>query len=160
MNARSILLVVMLIAACGGSDQDASVDSTIPPETSPSSAAASSTTEAAAPSLSDLSDPMLSGFDVEAIHLLTLESGGGHRPLLEWEAVETADYYIVTIFSPDGSPYWAWPTEDSSVPVGGLPRLEDHTEGPVIWEGCTWGVIGYDATGLPVAASERRPISP
>jgi hypothetical protein len=88
------------------------------------------------------------------------ESGGGIRPLLDWEPVEGADHYAVVLYAPDRDAYWAWFGADTAVHVGGEPLLRDDAPGPSIVEGMSWLVIAYDAGGLPVAISPTRPIAP
>lgn len=94
------------------------------------------------------------------IELLTPVSGGGTRPILEWAAVEGAIHYTVWVRTPQEKPYWSWLTSDTSVPVGGLPRLNEDAGGPSIVGGMTWSVTAHDADGSVIAASNHRPISP
>lgn len=92
--------------------------------------------------------------------LLTPSSGGGLRPLLEWESVSGADHYGAYVYAPDGSIYWAWTGRATQVHVGGEPRLEDRAPGPSVIDGMSWAVIAYDAEMLPIAVSGRQPIGP
>lgn len=94
------------------------------------------------------------------IELITAESGGGTRPMLEWEVVEGADHYFVSVRTIEGNGYWGWRTEQTSVPVGGLPRLAEDAPGPRIALGMTWSVIAMDVDGNMIAASNYRPIAP
>jgi predicted small secreted protein len=94
------------------------------------------------------------------IELLTPTSGGGIRPTLEWASVEGAAHYIVSVRTPEGEGYWAWRTEDTSVPVGGLPRLNEQAAGPSIAEGMKWFVVALDESDSIIAVSNHRPISP
>jgi hypothetical protein len=98
--------------------------------------------------------------DIPAISLITPPVGGGTRPVLEWVAVEDADHYIVWVRTPTGKPYWSWLTSDTSVPVGGLPKLNEDAGGPSVVEGMTWSVIALDDEGTIIAASNHRPIAP
>jgi hypothetical protein len=82
------------------------------------------------------------------------------RPLLEWEPVEGAVEYSVTVSAPDGRPYWAWRTEGTSVHLGGDPRLDDDQSGPSTVSGMTVSVIAFDAEQRPLAASVEAILRP
>ncbi|HUG48045.1 MAG TPA: hypothetical protein VMP67_06495 [Candidatus Limnocylindria bacterium] len=92
--------------------------------------------------------------------LKTPTSGGGSRPLLEWEPVADADHYGAYVYAPEGIIYWAWAGRETSVHVGGEPQLREGAPGPSIVDGMTWAVIAYDPDLIPIAVSELRPISP
>ena len=104
--------------------------------------------------------PLLPGLELDEVLLTTPLSGGGLRPLLAWGPANSAAYYAVKLYAPDGSPYWAWQGTATQIHVGGEPVLEDYAEGPFVVDGMTWGVIAYDEEWAPIAASERRPIGP
>jgi hypothetical protein len=97
---------------------------------------------------------------LQPIELLTDPAGGGTRPLLEWSEVVGAVHYHVVVLAPNGSSYWAWRTTETSVPVGGTPRLEPEAVGPSISPGMSWSVLAVSGDGTPVALSGRRPIAP
>lgn len=89
-------------------------DETQPPATAETPA----TTEPPATTAPPAADGLLQALDVAAIEVLTLETGLGERPLLEWAAVDGATSYHVVVQS-DGEPYWAWVGSTTSVPLGG-----------------------------------------
>lgn len=99
--------------------------------------------------------------DVTEMELLTAESGGGERPLIEWEPVEGADSYGLVLFDPEGEPYWAWLGYDTSIYVTGLnePPPVD-SEGPIVIPCMTWTTTAYDSSGEPIAAGGPKRISP
>lgn len=90
----------------------------------------------------------------------TEESGGGTRPLLEWEAVPDADHYGVYLYAPSGAAYWAWRGSKTEVYVGGAEQIRDDAAGPSVAEAMSWVVVAYDADLLPIAVSPMRSISP
>lgn len=94
------------------------------------------------------------------IELFTPVSGSGTRPILEWGAVDGAAYYMVSIRTLEGAGYWAWRTADSSVPVGGHPRLNEAAVGPRVAPGMLWSVVAFDSEDNLIAASNHRPIAP
>lgn len=138
---RSLSLAfVLLFAACSDAD-----DSDTSTSTDDSDAAAS--------------EPMFAGLD-GTVTLLTETSGGGLRPLLEWEPVDEADHYAAYLYAPNGDVYWAWTGHGTSVHVGGEPQLRDGASGPSVVEEMTWAVMAHDGDGLPLAVSQQRPIAP
>lgn len=94
------------------------------------------------------------------IELFTPVSGSGTRPILEWGAVDGAAYYIVSVRTPEGAGYWAWRTADTSVPVGGHPRLSEAAVGPRVAPAMLWSVVAFDTEDNLIAASNHRPIAP
>ncbi|MGA9191965.1 MAG: hypothetical protein WBZ24_09550 [Anaerolineales bacterium] len=92
--------------------------------------------------------------------LTTPTSGGGIRPVLAWDPVDGAAWYGVYLYAPNQELYWSWQGRETSVPVGGRPKLNDDSLGPSVVEGMTWNVIAYDANNLPVASGGPRPIAP
>lgn len=149
------LTAVLMVAACGGDAQESVT--TVGGSTlggSPTSVATTTTLIAAE------YPPLLPDMAVPVITQITPTEGGGFRPVLEWTAVEGASLYLVAVQAPDGRLYWAWRTEDTSVPVGGLPRLEEDAFGPAVSRGMTWSVIALDTDGAVVGASAVRPIAP
>lgn len=152
------LLIAIALSACSGAPSV---------EQSPtSSVTEASATEAPGATATPSSDAVqetpsaASKLGLPAIELLTISEGGGTRPVLEWTAVDGADFYIVSVHTPEGVGYWAWRTEETSVPVGGLPRLNEGAMGPSIAPGMTWSVLALDSEGNLLAASNERPISP
>lgn len=150
---RWLAVATMVVAAaCSGGDSSTASDDEQPSAEEP---AVESAEDEAEPS----AEPLFTGLD-ESVTLLTATSGGGARPLLEWEPVADADHYSAYVYAPNGDVYWVWTGSDTSVPVGGAPRIVDGAPGPSVTEGMTWAVLAHDASGLPLAVSEQRPIEP
>jgi hypothetical protein len=91
--------------------------------------------------------------------LLTATDGEGPRPVLEWEPVDGATSYAVSVYAGVGEPArWSWRGDDTSVRVG---FVEDPSVGgPNVIAGMTWGVLALDANGEPIAQSNERPLGP
>jgi hypothetical protein len=146
----------LLIAACG----------TATPEDSLSNDSDQVTDESVSTSSSECgpveTEHILLQFpDVIEMELLTAASGGGERPLLEWEPVEGADSYGLVLFDPEGEPYWAWLGYDTSIYVTGLSEPPPvNSEGPIVVPCMTWTTTAYDSSGEPIAAGGPRSISP
>lgn len=145
-----LVVAVMIVAACGDADTATT--------TSTSQASGDSTTTSTVVA-SEPQAPLFAGVD-GTIALITSESGGGIRPLLEWEPVAGVDHYGVYLYAPGGSIYWSWTGTVTAVHVGGEPQLRDGAPGPSIVDGMSWAVIAYDADLLPIAVSPQRPIAP
>ena len=92
--------------------------------------------------------------------LLTPASGEGTRPLLAWEPIEGAVHYAVTLFAPDGRPYWASLLIETQTYVGGPEQIAEGQAGPRVISGMTWMVIAYDDEQMPIAVSGERPVGP
>jgi hypothetical protein len=97
---------------------------------------------------------------LEGIALLTPTEGGGTRPILEWEGVEGADRYGVYLYDQEGKLYWSWQGRETSIPVGGKPRLGEDALGPQVSAGMSWTVIAFDADQAPLAAGGPQVIAP
>lgn len=85
----------------------------------------------------------------------------GPKPQLAWEPVAGAARYMLVVYAASGETYWAWEGGSTSVYMGGSseqPRAD--SAGPVIHEGMTWGVVGFDADGMLIGSSVRAPIAP
>lgn len=158
--------------SCGGNDTELPAtttpptpSATTPTEATPTATAPAADT-AAAPTPTAAATPSVdfpafaADLDLPGLEQTTETQGGGRRPVLEWASIEGADYYIVALFSPAEKIYWGWRTSDTSVPVGGAPKLDEDALGPAVSNGMTWSVIAFGADGNPMAASARRPISP
>ena len=78
---------------------------------------------------------LLPGLELDEVLLTTPLSGEGLRPLLAWGPANSATYYAVKLYAPDGSPYWAWQGTATQIHVGGEPVLEDYAEGPFVVDG-------------------------
>lgn len=159
---------LLLLVACSSADDGTpAVDSSPTTSTIQQSSedgtattTAASTTTTAASTTTVTYASIASDLGVELIEQLTAVSGGGFRPILEWSAVAGANRYYVVVSGPSGNVYWGWRTEETSVPVGGIPRLDEDAIGPEVAEGMTWMVTALDAEGQIIAISARRPIGP
>ena len=155
----SLVLVMTLLAGCGG--DDATPITTVPGTATTTGTASGTDTSVPgdAPGGEHAVDlPALLG--LPEITLLTPMSGGGTRPILEWETVDGAAGYDVALNGPGGGIYWAGWATGTSIPVGGEPLIDPEFSGPSVSEGMTWSVAAYDADGYLVAISAMRPIAP
>lgn len=164
-RCRLLVSVLLVITACSGSagtvpttPDDAGnpgpAESTSP--SPPTTAAVSKTSTTTRPTTLV---PRVD-FDLDQIDTTTPASGGGARPELAWEAVDGAEQYRVTVFAPNGGPYWATQTVTPRVHVGGEPQLNEEAAGPSISPGMSWRVVAVGSDRRPLAVSERVPISP
>jgi hypothetical protein len=133
------------------------MDSTKPPE---STVSESTVPSATMPPEVAHSDPILAVPDAVVISQRTATSGGGTRPLLEWEPVEGASEYLVIVFADDAQPYWSTITDRTAVHVGGAAAIPQHNDGPQVADGYSWAVYADDDIGTPIASSPIRSISP
>lgn len=170
---RAVSLVVAVVVALGAcsdaggpptaaSDGSAEQASTARSSASPAAQdppAASAEPPTASSSPEPAPTPLVEGWPT--VELTTPTSGGGSRPELVWRAVPDAAHYSVVVLDPSGQPYWSTVVADTSVHVGGGDEaLPDDRPGPRVADGSTWSVVALDAAGRPLAASERRPVSP
>ena len=165
MRARIGLVVSLLlvVAACG--DDDGATTSAVPPTSATATTGAPGTTDAtgttsATPAAPPASSALAESFGLETIEVLTPESGGGERPDFAWTAVDGATSYQVTLLAPDGTFYWGWDGDETSVPLGGFPRLVPAATGPRLVSGMSWTVMAFDAEFRPIAAGGPNPIGP
>jgi hypothetical protein len=94
-----------------------------------------------------------------AVTLLTPSTGQGPRPVLEWEPVDTAVTYAVSVYAGAGEPArWSWRGTATSVRVGFVD--DPSVGGPNVVAGMTWSVLALDADDEPVAQSNERPLGP
>lgn len=110
------------------------------------------------PAASASGPPVLDIGGAEPITLLT-GSGGGDRPVFEWQPIDKATLYVVAVYDADGRPYWSGRTSETSLPLGSVP-LPDEISGPRIDASFTWAVYALDNAAQIVATSELRQISP
>jgi hypothetical protein len=103
--------------------------------------------------------PIAADVGLPSMVLLTPEEGVGERPDLAWETVDGATMYRVTVLGADGAFYWGWAGEETSVPLGGFPRLEDAAAGPRVVSGMTWTVVALDANLVPLAVGGPASLS-
>jgi hypothetical protein len=174
MTRRSALFVAvgfLVVAACSGDDDAVSSTTGGGATTAATTTASGTTSETSTPDTTTVEstttttptedlEQLMPELGLAEITQLTPVSGGGTRPILEWEPVEGALNYYVAVVDPGGGPYWAWRTGATAVPVGGEPRLDEGAFGPAISEGMAWSVTAVDADGALIAISAMRPISP
>jgi hypothetical protein len=171
-------VIVFVVGACSGGDDDGSAGEatagagSVTPTvadtgvtvdggdvTGGSSPGSTTTTTTTTTTTVPLGPPLFEGLD-GVVTLKTPESGGGNRPVLEWDPFEGAVRYTVAVYAPDGRIYWSWATANTSIPVGGEPQLRADAPGPSVTAGMTWATVAYDADDLPIAVSEAKPIAP
>jgi hypothetical protein len=170
--SRSLLTLaaagaLVLTVACGGDDDSATSSDTVAVAEATGDDDSAQNTEADQAGASDAAapdpepealPPVIDGLD--PIVLLTPASGGGQRPLLEWEPVPGAVVYMVVVYGVDGSATWSTITEATSIYVGGRQPIPEANSGPRITDGSSWVVYADDVDGLVIAASGRAPIAP
>lgn len=162
--APLLVIVFMVVSACGG---DTTGDTSGAPSTtggaSPTTDAGGATSTLASTETTTTTvvyPSIVDDLGLPIIEQFTPTSGGGNRPDLEWAAVENAAHYFVVVSAPSGAVYWAWRTDGTSIPVGGLPRLAEQSPGPAVSLGMTWSVTAMDDGGAIIAVSAIRPIAP
>lgn len=96
------------------------------------------------------------------IELTTPAAGGGSWPDLAWDPVDGAAAYTVTLYDPQGSAYWAWTGDGTTVVVGGFAAAPSEGSGvaPRIQPGMSWDVTAHGDDGGLLAQSGERPIGP
>jgi len=157
-----------MVCAAACSDDDGSASEDEPPTTSEPASSTSTTTitsttttttsTTTTTTTTTLPDPQILGADLIAVRTPT--SGGGPRPLLEWEPVDGAGGYLVVVYDADGRPYWSTFTTEPQTPMGGPVPLGEGRSGPAVAEGFTWVVHANGPFVAIAASSERRAIEP
>jgi hypothetical protein len=146
---------VIVLFACGGDD------------TSQTTAAPGTTSETAPPggdsrtttTMIASESPIAQDVGLASMVLLTPTEGVGERPDFAWEPVDGASAYKITVLAPDGSFYWGWLGPETSVPLGGFPKLIDGATGPRVVSGMTWTVVALDADLVPLAVGGPASLS-
>ncbi len=159
-------LVVVLIAGCGGGDSAGpATDEALSSSTERAATTDESAPSSTAPSLESTSTttPTVAAGVIPAtatITLLTSGSGLGARPLLQWEPVDQAVAYVVSVNDPSGGPLWAWEGPATAVPFGGGPADDPDTTGAQLTGPATWFVAAINDQGRVVATSATAELSP
>ena len=163
--AALAVVTVFVVGACSSSSADSGVSTTVADAavstTAPEGSVGADTTTpdtTQATTTTVVSEPVIVGAD--PIVQITPTDGGGGRPLLEWESIDGAALYFVTIYTETGSPYWAAVTEETKTYVGGPLQIPAGRTGPNVADGYTWVVYAEDADGNLLAVSSERPIAP
>lgn len=153
-----VAVLVVFLSACNSQSEAESA-----PTITTSSVAETATTIAvsdAPETAGSYAEDLEAMFGLVPAETVTPESGGGTRPLLEWEAVDGAHMYSVVLLTPSGEAYWAWEGTATAVHVGGEPQLEEFAAGPSVVPGMSWSVAAYDDEFHVIAVSQRMEISP
>ncbi len=176
-RALTVALCLGSVAtACSGDDEPA-VNTSPPATSSDLDPATTDTSDAppvpdhlgidpepteAPPDVESTPDPPTVGgvLGVGAVEIVTAASGGGERPLLEWNAVEGADEYHVVALAAFGGPYWAWVGQATSVVFGGGDAGSDPGQLATVFEPLTWTVAAFDPDGNLLALSAPSPLAP
>lgn len=159
--AAAAMALVLVVTACSSSDDAVpSGETTTTVAITPTETTATQPPTGSGPSPSSERTDLAAEYDLAMIEQFTAVSGGGRRPILEWARADGAERYYVVVTAPSGRVYWAWRTSDTSVPVGGHPRLNEDAAGPAVSDGMTWSVVAFDADGSIVGISDARPIAP
>jgi len=143
--------LVLVLASCGGDGPTTT--------TAGDGAATTGAAEETTSTTLRQDSPIAADMGLASMVILTPEEGLGERPDLAWEPVDGASMYRVTVLGPDGAFYWGWMGEETSVPLGGYPRLEDAAAGPRIVSGMTWTVVAFDAALVPIAVGGPASLS-
>ncbi len=153
------LIAAVVLAACssGGAETPSSstTEAADTTETTSTAVVADTTTTT---TTTTVAEPAIKGAD--PIEQTTTPSGGGDRPLLEWEPIQGAVTYIVSVFTETGAPYWSAVTTEPRTYVGGAEQIAEGRTGPNVSEGYTWIVYADDADGNLLATSPQRAIAP
>lgn len=163
----AIVGLILVMAACSGSDEPGSVGDPVttvdtPPTTteSGSSVPASSTTAPAdddtttVPSLLELRGDL--GLDILVLNPIT-ETGS--HPTLNWQPADGAAAYWLVLRDAGGRPYWAWTGTDTSVRVGGGDSASTNQTAALHAE-MTWSVAAFDEEGNLIALSDSASVAP
>lgn len=102
---------------------------------------------------SDL-EPELQVFAIIA----TEPTEAGAHPLLMWDVVDGAAGYDLIVLDAEGVPYWAWSGDEPGVHLGGVANAD--AAGAWVFETLTWIVTARDASGEPLAMSEKAELLP
>lgn len=160
------VIVVLLLAACGGGGDDSRSDATAGASTGGSATTIESRSASSDPAASETtvvpSTSIAEGVipNTPPITLFTSGSGLGARPLLRWDAVESATAYVVSVNALDGGPLWTWQGSATEVPFGGGPADDPDTTGAQLTGPATWFVAAIDADGLVLATSAVADLEP
>lgn len=167
-RTRSLLLGVivtgMILVGCGGGgDDEGSSDSGTGTDVEAVESDAANDSPSGSDSGSDSGlpeqfPPVIAGLD--PVIVTSQPSGGGERPLLEWEAVPDASRYLVVLYGADGEAIWSTVTSATETYVGGPSPIPDANSGPRVETGSSWVVYADDADGGTLAVSGRTPIDP
>lgn len=158
-SIRWIAAATLIVAAACSSDDSTSSEDDEAPDASEEVQNTEEGDEEPTDTDEPAGDPLFAGLDA-TVTLVTDTSGGGARPLLEWDSVDGADHYSLYLYAASGDVYWSWTGYETSVHVGGEPRLDDGVPGPSVTDDMTWAVLAHDEAGLPLAVSEQRAIAP
>lgn len=156
-------IALVLIAGCGGGDTTApSTDATVSSSPESVDATGESTPGSTTPSAESTSTTVAAGVvpGTATITLLTSGSGLGARPLLQWDPVDQAVGYIVSVNAPSGGPLWTWEGPATTVPFGGGPADDPDTTGAQLTGPATWFVAAIDDQGRVIATSATAELSP
>jgi hypothetical protein len=158
-TAAALVATMMIMAGCSSAESDTDIaptsttssDATAGPDGTDDTSSTTAPTTAPPP-------PVIDG--LAPVVLLTPASGGGPRPLLEWERVVEAASYLVVVYDGDGDAFWSAITDATSVYLGGPELIPEANSAPRLAGDSTWVVFARDATGRVIAASGRAPIAP
>lgn len=166
--ASAAIALILITGCAGGSDgADSSSDTTLGTTTEPIDTTRAPEPTAPEPPISDESTSTTSTTTAEGvipetavITLLTGGSGLGPRPLLQWEPVESAVTYVVSVNAPTGGPLWTWQGAATEVPFGGGPADDPDTTGAQLTSPATWFVAAIDTAGRVMATSPEAELTP
>ena len=148
----SFVIVGIIPQPAGGSSPS------VPSTTTPTTSSVGPATTVAAP------DQAGQPIDVGLAPLDLLEpatSGAGDHPTFRWAAVNGASTYLLAILTAEHVPVWAWQGAVTEVVLGGWDQAPPpEAPGPRLSGPSQWFVVALDASGLPLANSALRPVTP
>jgi hypothetical protein len=158
----AVSIAVVLMAGCGGGDDaGSSTDATF--SSSPADTTADAVPAGTTPAVESTSMPTVAAGVIPGtatITLLTSGSGLGARPILQWDPVDRAVEYVVSVNAPSGGPLWTWNGSSTMVPFGGGPADDPDTTGAQLTGPATWFVAAIDDQGRVIATSATAELGP
>ncbi|MFS0892677.1 hypothetical protein [Microbacterium sp. 179-I 3D3 NHS] len=104
-------------------------------------------------------DPSLAEYAAVAL-TSPASMNAGTSPTFEWNAVDGATEYRLSVVTADG-PVWGWTGESTSVRYGGYDSSPAHGVGALrLTTAAWWSVAAFDADGALLAVSDHRAVAP
>lgn len=154
-----LVSLCVVLAACGGSAEQADTSLTGTTATTEATTATKATTTLTSPTTSEIdSSGSVRDMGIESITLLPAGEGGPH-PTLSWDPITGAETYWLFLRDGSGQIYWAWSGTATSVRVGGG-TSPDLNQTAALYEEMSWSVFAFDDTGILLALSDVAEASP
>ena len=158
-------MVLLLVTGCSsGGSTSSSTDTTLNSSLQPTGSSGESVPADTTPGVETTSVATTVAAGVvpgtATITLLTSGSNLGARPILEWDPVDDAVAYVVSVNTPNGGPLWTWEGPANTVPFGGGPADDPDTTGAQLTGPATWFVAALDDQGRVIATSATAELRP